>query len=96
MSDNAWTADTDGPLTTGQNIETVSGVTRSDHHRHEPRDTRDSTHSPRLEAPLRLVIGTYTEKLPHVDGTADGLLGAGFDADTGRFGPVTAASLLFG
>jgi 6-phosphogluconolactonase len=38
---------------------------------------------------LRLVIGTYTEKLPHVDGTADGLLGAGFDADTGRFGPVT-------
>ena len=45
---------------------------------------------------MRLVIGTYTEKLPHVDGTADGLLGAGFDADTGRFGPVTAASLLFG
>ncbi|HEX4249918.1 MAG TPA: lactonase family protein [Pseudonocardia sp.] len=38
---------------------------------------------------MRLVIGTYTEKLPHVDGTADGLLGAGFDADTGRFGPVT-------
>jgi 6-phosphogluconolactonase len=38
---------------------------------------------------LRLVIGTYTEKLPHVDGRADGLLGAGFDADTGRFGPVT-------
>jgi hypothetical protein len=49
-----------------------------------------------LEAPLRLVIGTYTEKLPHVDGGADGLLGAGFDADTGRFGPVTPASLLFG
>ncbi|HEX4360861.1 MAG TPA: lactonase family protein [Pseudonocardia sp.] len=37
---------------------------------------------------MHLVIGTYTEKLPHVDGHADGLLGAGFDAGTGRFGPV--------
>jgi hypothetical protein len=91
MSDNAWTADTDGPPDDGSNIETVSGATRSDHHRHEPRDTR---HSPRLEAPLRLVIGTYTGKLRHVEGTADGLLGAGFDADTAP--AATPASLLFG
>lgn len=38
---------------------------------------------------MRLVIGTYTEKLPHVDGHADGVLGCDFDAGTGRFGPVT-------
>ncbi|WP_051342581.1 lactonase family protein [Pseudonocardia spinosispora] len=38
---------------------------------------------------MHLVIDTYTEKLPHVDGTADGLLGAEYDTATGRFGAVT-------
>lgn len=30
----------------------------------------------------QLLIGTYTEKLPHVDGKADGILGASYDAGT--------------
>lgn len=37
---------------------------------------------------MRLIIGTYTESLPHVDGKADGILGTEFDAASGRFGEV--------
>ena len=37
---------------------------------------------------MHLIIGTYTERLPHVDGKADGVLLAGFDAASGRFGEV--------
>ena len=39
---------------------------------------------------MDLIIGTYTEQLPHVDGKADGVLTASFDPATGRIGPVTA------
>jgi 6-phosphogluconolactonase len=39
---------------------------------------------------MNLIIGTYTEQLPHVDGKADGLLTASFDPGSGRIGPVTA------
>jgi 6-phosphogluconolactonase len=39
---------------------------------------------------MDLIIGTYTEQLPHVDGKADGLLTASFDPASGRIGPVTA------
>ena len=35
-----------------------------------------------------LLIGTYTEKLPHVTGVADGILGASYDPRTGSVGPV--------
>jgi 6-phosphogluconolactonase len=41
---------------------------------------------------LQLVIGTYTERLPGVDGKADGILTAGFDPASGRIGPVTTAA----
>jgi len=37
---------------------------------------------------IPLVIGTYTEKLSHVNGTADGVLGADFDPAAGTLGPV--------
>lgn len=37
---------------------------------------------------MQLIIGTYTERLPFVDGEADGILTAGFDPDSGRFGEV--------
>jgi 6-phosphogluconolactonase len=37
---------------------------------------------------VHLIIGTYTERLPHVDGKADGILAAGFDAASGRIGEV--------
>jgi 6-phosphogluconolactonase len=36
-----------------------------------------------MNAPTsRLLVGTYTEKLPHVDGKAAGILGAPYDGDT--------------
>lgn len=38
---------------------------------------------------LPLIIGTYTEQLPHVHGKADGILSAEFDRATGHIGPVT-------
>jgi 6-phosphogluconolactonase len=38
---------------------------------------------------MHLIIGTYTERLPHVDGKADGILTASFDPASGRIGPVT-------
>ena len=37
---------------------------------------------------MQLIIGTYTERLPFVDGQADGVLLAGFDPASGRFGEV--------
>jgi 6-phosphogluconolactonase len=39
---------------------------------------------------MDLIIGTYTEQLPHVDGKADGVLSASFDPASGRIGPVTS------
>src|ERR1700691_1769219 len=39
---------------------------------------------------MDLIIGTYTEQLPHVRGKADGVLTAGFDPASGRIGPVTS------
>jgi 6-phosphogluconolactonase len=37
---------------------------------------------------VQLIIGTYTERLPFVDGKADGILTVGFDPASGRFGEV--------
>jgi 6-phosphogluconolactonase len=37
---------------------------------------------------MHLIIGTYTEELPHVRGKADGILAAGFDPASGRVGPI--------
>jgi 6-phosphogluconolactonase len=37
----------------------------------------------------RLLVGTYTETLPHVTGTADGILGATYDPRTGAVSDVT-------
>jgi len=37
---------------------------------------------------MHLIIGTYTEELPHVRGKADGILAASFDPASGRIGPV--------
>jgi 6-phosphogluconolactonase len=39
---------------------------------------------------MDLIIGTYTEHLPHVRGKADGVLTASFDPASGRIGPVTS------
>ena len=39
---------------------------------------------------MDLIIGTYTEQLPHVHGKADGVLTASFDPVSGRIGPVTS------
>jgi len=39
---------------------------------------------------MNLIIGTYTEQLPHVHGKADGVLAATFDPASGRIGPVAA------
>ena len=39
---------------------------------------------------MHLIIGTYTEQLPHVHGKADGILAASFDPASGRIGPVTS------
>src|SRR6202167_464472 len=39
---------------------------------------------------MDLIIGTYTEQLPHVHGKADGVLTASFDPASGRIGPVTS------
>ena len=41
---------------------------------------------------MQLIIGTYTETLPHVHGTAEGILTAPFDPATGAVGPVTVAA----
>lgn len=41
---------------------------------------------------MQLVIGTYTERLTDVDGKADGILMADFDAASGAIGPVTTAA----
>jgi 6-phosphogluconolactonase len=38
---------------------------------------------------MQLIIGTYTEQLGDVAGQADGILTAGFDAASGRIGPVS-------
>ena len=38
---------------------------------------------------MHLIIGTYTEQLPHVNGKADGILTASFDLASGSIGPVT-------
>lgn len=35
-----------------------------------------------------LIVGAYTEELPHVRGQAAGILGASYDPATGRIGPV--------
>lgn len=39
---------------------------------------------------MQLIVGTYTEPLPHVNGKADGILGASFDPASGRVGPVSS------
>jgi 6-phosphogluconolactonase len=39
---------------------------------------------------MDLIIGTYTEQLPHVHGKADGVLTASFDPASGRIGPVAS------
>jgi len=39
---------------------------------------------------MQLIIGTYTEQLPHVHGKADGILGASFDPASGHIGPVSS------
>ena len=36
-----------------------------------------------------LLVGTYTETLPHVTGTAEGILGASYDPLTGAVSDVT-------
>ena len=41
---------------------------------------------------MQLIIGTYTETLPHVHGTAEGIMTAPFDPATGTVGPVTLAA----
>ena len=41
---------------------------------------------------MQLIIGTYTEQLPHVHGKAGGILTASFDAASGSVGPVTMAA----
>jgi 6-phosphogluconolactonase len=41
---------------------------------------------------MRLIIGTYTEQLPHVHGKADGILTASFDEASGSIGQVTMAA----
>jgi 6-phosphogluconolactonase len=41
---------------------------------------------------MQLLIGTYTERLPYVDGKADGILTASFDSTSGNIGPVTTAA----
>ncbi|HEX4832297.1 MAG TPA: lactonase family protein [Trebonia sp.] len=41
---------------------------------------------------MQLIIGTYTEHLPHVNGKADGILTAGFDPGCGAIGPVATAA----
>jgi len=42
--------------------------------------------SPASSAPEELIIGTYTERLPHVDGKAEGILSCRYEA--GTIGPV--------
>jgi 6-phosphogluconolactonase len=41
---------------------------------------------------MQLIIGAYTERLPHVNGTADGILSASFDPVAGVIGPVGTAA----
>ncbi len=41
---------------------------------------------------MQLIIGTYTEQLPHVHGKADGILTASFDEASGTVGQVTTAA----
>jgi 6-phosphogluconolactonase len=41
---------------------------------------------------MQLVIGTYTERLPHVNGTAEGILTARLDEATGAIGAVSTAA----
>jgi 6-phosphogluconolactonase len=41
---------------------------------------------------MQLIIGTYTEQLPHVHGKADGILTASFDEASGTVGRVTTAA----
>lgn len=42
---------------------------------------------------MQLIIGSYTEEMPFVRGQADGVLTAGFDAASGRIGPVSTATV---
>ena len=37
---------------------------------------------------MQLIIGTYTVQLPHVQGKADGILGASFDRPGCRISPA--------
>ena len=41
---------------------------------------------------MQLIVGSYTEPMPFVDGQADGILAAPFDAATGRIGPVSTVA----
>lgn len=42
--------------------------------------------APASSAPQELIVGTYTERLPHVDGQAEGILSCAFE--DGKIGPV--------
>jgi 6-phosphogluconolactonase len=43
---------------------------------------------------MQLIVGTYTEPLPHIDdGKADGILGASFDTESGRIGPLVTLAV---
>jgi len=46
-----------------------------------------------VSRPVELVLGTYTERLPHVAGTADGILGLAIGAD-GSVGPARTLARL--
>ena len=41
---------------------------------------------------MQLIIGTYTERLPHVNGKAQGILTASFDQASGAIGAVSTAA----
>jgi 6-phosphogluconolactonase len=41
---------------------------------------------------MQLIIGTYTEPLPHVNGKAEGILTASFDESSGTIGAVSIAA----
>jgi 6-phosphogluconolactonase len=45
-----------------------------------------------LRGTMQLIIGTYTEQLPHVHGKASGILTASFDEASGSLGRVTTAA----
>jgi 6-phosphogluconolactonase len=43
---------------------------------------------------VQLIIGTYTERLPHVDGKADGVLSASFDEASGRISDLRTLAVM--